>query len=71
MDDFPVYGSDFKTCLDSLCKVLARCEETNLVQSWEKCHKVSTAGIEVDCTKIEVMTGLPAVGTETHTVYFF
>ncbi|XP_013608098.1 PREDICTED: uncharacterized protein LOC106314828, partial [Brassica oleracea var. oleracea] len=71
MDDFSVYGSSFKNCLDNLCKVLARCKEKNLVLNWEKCHfmvndgivlghKVSAAGIEVDRAKIEVMTGLPA-----------
>ncbi|KAF8105299.1 hypothetical protein N665_0159s0004 [Sinapis alba] len=70
MDDFPVYGPNFKTCLANLCKVLARCEEKNLVLNWEKCHfmvnsgivlgqKVSAAGIEVGKAKIEVMTGLP------------
>ena len=71
MDDFSVYGSNFKSCLDNLCKVLERSEETNLVLNWEKCHfmvndgivlghKVSAAGIEVDRANIEVMTGLPA-----------
>ncbi|KAF8102804.1 hypothetical protein N665_0194s0018 [Sinapis alba] len=70
MDDFSVYGPNFKTCLDNLYKVLARCKEKNLVLNWEKCHfvfnsgivlghKVSTARIEVDKAKIEVMTGLP------------
>ena len=70
MDNFSVYGSDFKSCLDNLCKVLERCEEKNLVLNWEKCHfmvndgivlghRVSTAGIEVDRAKIEVMTSLP------------
>ena len=68
MDDFSVYGSSFKNYLDNLCKVLARCEEKNLVLNWEKCHfmvndgivlghKVSAAGMRA---KIEVMTGLPA-----------
>ncbi|XP_013613790.1 PREDICTED: uncharacterized protein LOC106319953 [Brassica oleracea var. oleracea] len=71
MDDFSVYGSSFKHCLDNLCKVLARCEEKNLVLNWEKFyfmvndgivlgHKVFAAGIEVDRAKIEVMTGLLA-----------
>ena len=70
MDDFSVYGSDFTSCLNNLCKVLERCEEKNLVLNWEKCHfmvndgivlghKVSSAGIEVDRAKIEVMTSLP------------
>ncbi|XP_019100932.1 PREDICTED: uncharacterized protein LOC104789643 [Camelina sativa] len=69
MDDFSVYGSSFKSCLDNLCKVLARCEEKHMVLNWEKCHfmvrdgivlghRVSEAGIEVDPAKIEVMTGL-------------
>ncbi|WZZ45032.1 hypothetical protein YC2023_041291 [Brassica napus] len=70
-DDFSVYGSSFKNCLDNLCKFLARCEEKNVILNWEKCHfmvndgivlghKVSAAGIEVDRAKIEVMTGQPA-----------
>ena len=43
--------------------VLVRCEETNLVLNWEKCHfmvqegivlghRISTRGIEVDREKI-------------------
>ena len=71
IDDFSVYRSNFKSCLDNLCKVLERCKEKNLVLNWEKCHfmvndgivlghKVSAAGIEIDRAKIEVMTGLPA-----------
>ena len=66
MDDFSVYGSSFDACLDNLCKVLQRCEETNLVLNWEKCHFmvtkgvvlghiVSENGIEVDKAKIEVI----------------
>ncbi|XP_023639612.1 uncharacterized protein LOC111830955 [Capsella rubella] len=69
MDDFSVYGSSFNDCLDNLCKVIARCEEKHLVLNWEKCHfmvrdgivlghRVSEAGIKVDCAKIEVMTSL-------------
>ena len=67
MGDLSVYGFDFTSCLNNLCKVLARCEEKNLVLNWEKCHfmvndgiflghKVSAAGIEVDRAKIKVMT---------------
>ncbi|GJR87919.1 reverse transcriptase domain-containing protein [Tanacetum coccineum] len=51
-------------------KILARCEETNLVLNWEKCHfmvkegivlghKISGAGIEVDRAKIDVIAKLP------------
>ncbi|XP_048615530.1 uncharacterized protein LOC125588292 [Brassica napus] len=50
-------------------RVLRRCEDTNLVLNWEKCHfmvkegivlghKVSEKGIEVDKAKIDVMVGL-------------
>ena len=70
MDDFSVFGASFEGCLDNLRKVLQRCEETNLVLNWEKCHfmvcqgivlghKISNQGIEVDMTKIEVISKLP------------
>ncbi|GJY75962.1 reverse transcriptase domain-containing protein [Tanacetum coccineum] len=50
--------------------MLKRCEETNLVLNWEKCHfmvkegiilghKVSGSGIEVDKAKIEAISKLP------------
>ncbi|KAL1191037.1 putative mitochondrial protein [Cardamine amara subsp. amara] len=69
MDDFSVYRSSFKDCLDNLCRVLTRCEEKHLVLNWEKCHfmvrddivlghRISEAGIKVDKAKIEVMTSL-------------
>lgn len=38
MGDFSVFGDSFDICLSNLAKVLAQCEETNLVLSWEKCH---------------------------------
>ncbi|XP_013624639.1 PREDICTED: uncharacterized protein LOC106330764 [Brassica oleracea var. oleracea] len=70
MDDFSVYGSSFSACLSNLCRVLQRCEDTNLVLNWEKCHfmvkegivlghKISEKGIEVDKAKIDVMVCLP------------
>ncbi|GJR64829.1 reverse transcriptase domain-containing protein [Tanacetum coccineum] len=51
-------------------KMLARCEETNLVLNWEKCHfmvkegivlghKIFGKGIEVDKAKIDVIAKLP------------
>jgi len=69
MDDFLVYGSSFSSCLLNLCRVLTRCEETNLVLNSEKCyfmvqegimlgHKISGKGIEVDKAKIDVMIQL-------------
>ncbi|CAA7048876.1 unnamed protein product [Microthlaspi erraticum] len=42
MDDFSVYGASFSSCLSNLCRVLQRCEETNLVLNWEKCHFMGT-----------------------------
>lgn len=70
MDDFTIYGLTFETCLHNLSLVLQRCEETNLVLNWEKCHfmvnegivlghKVSIKGIEVDRAKVEVIEKLP------------
>ena len=45
MDDFSVYGTSFDNCLHNLDKVLQRCEETNLVLNWEKCHFMVNEGI--------------------------
>ncbi|GKA26753.1 reverse transcriptase domain-containing protein [Tanacetum coccineum] len=38
MDDFSVFGNSFDHCLKNLKKMLKRCEETNLMLNWEKCH---------------------------------
>ncbi|GJZ76565.1 reverse transcriptase domain-containing protein, partial [Tanacetum coccineum] len=70
MDDFSVFGNSFDCCLANLDRMLARCEETDLVLNWEKCHfmvkegivlghKISGAGIEVDRAKIDVIAKLP------------
>ncbi|GJS28003.1 reverse transcriptase domain-containing protein [Tanacetum coccineum] len=70
MDDFSVFGSSFDHCLKNLEKMLKRCEETNLVLNWEKCHfmikegivlghKVLVSRIEVDKAKIEAISKLP------------
>ncbi|GJW68574.1 reverse transcriptase domain-containing protein [Tanacetum coccineum] len=70
MDDFSVFGDNFSKCLDNLDKMLNRCEETNLVLNWEKCHfmvkegivlghKISKSGLEVDRAKVEVIAKLP------------
>ena len=69
MDDFLVYGNSFEGCLRNLEQVLARCEETNLVLNWEKCHfmvdegivlghKISAQGIQVDKAKVEAIEKL-------------
>ncbi|GJT36153.1 reverse transcriptase domain-containing protein [Tanacetum coccineum] len=70
MDDFSVFGNSFDQCLNNLDKMIDRCEETNLVLNWEKCHfmvnegnilghKISGKGIEVDKAKIDVIAKLP------------
>ncbi|GJR16439.1 reverse transcriptase domain-containing protein [Tanacetum coccineum] len=70
MDDFSVVGDSFTYCLSHLDKMLKRCEDTNLVLNWEKCHfmvkegivlghKISKSGIEVDRAKVDVIAKLP------------
>src|SRR6187399_2500412 len=70
MDEFSVYGTSFDHCLHNLNKVLQRCEETNLVLNWEKCHfmvnegivlghKISERGIEVDKAKVDAIEKIP------------
>jgi hypothetical protein len=70
MDDFSVDGNSFDSCLSYLVSMLIRCENTNLVLNWEKCHfmvnegivlghKISKSGIEVDRAKFDVIAKLP------------
>ncbi|RDY13900.1 Retrovirus-related Pol polyprotein, partial [Mucuna pruriens] len=70
MDDFTVYADSFDACLENLSKVLRRCIDTNLMLNFEKCHfmviegivlghLVSNKGIEVDKSKIDIISSLP------------
>ncbi|GJX73813.1 reverse transcriptase domain-containing protein [Tanacetum coccineum] len=70
MDDFLVFGDSFATSLFNLDNMLKRCEDTNLVLNWEKCHfickegivlghKISKSKIEVDRAKVDVIAKLP------------
>ncbi|CAL2254704.1 unnamed protein product [Prunus armeniaca] len=70
MDDFSVFGSSFDQCLHHLSLMLQRCQETNLILNWEKCHFmvkrgivlghiISSQGIEVDRAKVELISKLP------------
>jgi hypothetical protein len=70
MDDFSVHGDSFDKSLKNLEKVLIRCIETNLSLSNEKCfmmltegvvlgHHISSPGITVDPTKIQIIVNLP------------
>nr|GEY41292.1 reverse transcriptase domain-containing protein [Tanacetum cinerariifolium] len=45
MDDFSVLWDSFSYCLSHLDKMLKRCEDTNLVLNWEKCHFMIKEGI--------------------------
>ncbi|RAV23986.1 hypothetical protein DQE84_18030, partial [Staphylococcus warneri] len=45
MDDFYVFGNSFEFCFKHLFLVLKRCQESNLVLNWEKCHFMVTEGI--------------------------
>nr|GEY20202.1 reverse transcriptase domain-containing protein [Tanacetum cinerariifolium] len=70
MDDFLMFGDSFSLCLSYLDKILQRCEDTNLILNWEKCHfmvtegivlghKISKSGIEVDRAKVDVISKFP------------
>nr|GEX16540.1 reverse transcriptase domain-containing protein [Tanacetum cinerariifolium] len=70
MDDFSVFGDSFSSCFSNLDKMLKRCEDTNLVLNWEKCHfmckeeivlghKISKSEIKVDRAKVDVIAKLP------------
>ncbi|GKD19220.1 reverse transcriptase domain-containing protein [Tanacetum coccineum] len=70
MDDFLVFGDSFSSCLSYLDMMLKRCENTNLVLNWDKCHfmvkegivlghNISKNGIEVDRAKVDVIAKLP------------
>ena len=45
MNDFSVYGSNFKHCLKNLETILQRCQDKNLALNWEKYHFMVIKGI--------------------------
>ncbi|GKF78517.1 hypothetical protein Tco_0234085, partial [Tanacetum coccineum] len=70
MNDFSVFRNPFDKCLNNLDKMLQRCKDAHLVLNWEKYHfmvkegivlghKVSSAGLEVDKAKINVISKHP------------
>ncbi|RDX89426.1 Retrovirus-related Pol polyprotein from transposon 17.6, partial [Mucuna pruriens] len=70
MDDLTVYVESFDACLENLSRVMTRCIDTNLELIFDKCHfmgtkgivlghLVSSRGIEVDKSKIDIITSLP------------
>ena len=69
MDDFTIYGSSFKHCLNNLETVLQRCKDKQLELNWEKCnfmvtegiglcHKIYVTGLEVDQSKVLIIKTL-------------
>lgn len=67
---FLVFGNTFDQCLETLNKVLKRCESSNFVLNWKKCHvmvtkgivlrqRVPSKGLEVDKENIDVIVKLP------------
>ena len=64
-----MFGDSFDNCLSNLKMILTRCEEKNLVLNWKKCHFmvrngivlehiISSKGIEVDKSKIKLISNL-------------
>ncbi|GKC51639.1 reverse transcriptase domain-containing protein [Tanacetum coccineum] len=81
MDDFSIFGDSFSSCLAHLDKMLQRCEDTNLVLNWEKCHfmvkegivlgyKISKNGIEVDRAKVDVIANNRKLNDATRKDHF-
>ena len=73
---FLFMGNLLMICLSNLDRVLQRCEQTNLVLNWEKCHfmvnkgivlghKISERGIEVEKAKVDAIEKMPCVGDIT------
>ena len=71
MDDITIYGGTFEECLANLETVLNRCIEKSLVLNCEKCHfmvnqgivlrhVIFNKGIEVDKSKVELISKLPS-----------
>ena len=74
MDEFSMLWKSFDNCLENLRNALIRCEETNLVLNWDKCHfmvkegivlghRISVRGIEVDKAKVEKIEKLPPLSS--------
>nr|GEV74055.1 reverse transcriptase domain-containing protein [Tanacetum cinerariifolium] len=70
MDDFAVFVDSFSSCLSYLDKMLQRCEDTNLVLNWDKCHfmvkegivlshKIFKSEVEFDRAKVDDIATLP------------
>lgn len=69
MDYFSIYGSSFGDYIYKLDRVLQRCDDTNMILSWDNIHFmvredivlghiVSQLSIEVDKVKVETIAKL-------------
>jgi hypothetical protein len=76
IDEFTPYGVSFQEALENLEKVLKRCIQAQLSLSTEKFHMmmsegivlghfISSQGIQVDPSKIQVIKDLPTPKTQT------
>ena len=81
MDDFTTFGVTFEEAMMNIEKVLVRCQEHNLALNSEKCfmlmqegmvlgHFISTAGIQVDPAKIEVIQTFPIPTKSKYVISF-
>ena len=81
MDDFTPYGNEFDEALSNLEKVLKHCIQTNISLSTKKFHMmmqegvvlghyISSVGVKVDPSKIEVILNIPIPKMQT-TVHIF
>ena len=48
MDNFSVFGNDFKSCLAHLTKIMDVCVRKRLVLSWEKSHFMVREGVVIE-----------------------
>lgn len=82
MDDLTAYGTTFEKAKLNLEKVLKICQEYNLSLNSEKCfmmmeegvvlgHFILSQGIQVDPTKIEVISTLPTLEKKKDVRSFF
>jgi len=81
MDDFTPYGDDFDPTLDTLGKFLQHYIATRLCLRHEKCymmmteglilgHYISTASMQVDPAKIQIILLIPNPTTQTEVCSF-
>ncbi|GJU93026.1 reverse transcriptase domain-containing protein [Tanacetum coccineum] len=82
MHDFSVFRDFIDKCLNNLDKILQLCKDAHLILNWEKYHfmvkegivlghKVSSAGLEVNKAKIDVISKLPPPTNIKDTLFQF